>query len=90
MPVEPESPPPPATSFETSLEQVENVVRELEAGQIPLAASLARYEEGIRALKTCQKMLDEAEAKIEMLSRGPDGSLERTPFPEQADRGEPR
>ncbi len=94
MPPEPPTPDAPDTtepSFEASLERVEDVVRELETGQIPLAASLARYEEGIRALKLCQQMLDQAEAKIELLSRGPDGSLERAPLPEHdVDTGELR
>ncbi len=76
-------------TFEQCLERVETVVRELEAGQIPLAASLARYEEGIRALKTCQEMLDRAEAKIELLTRGPDGEPSTAPMPPHDSRGEP-
>ena len=55
-------------SFEESLEKLEEVVRQLEDGKLGLSESLARYEEGIKYLKTCHTALEEAERKIELLT----------------------
>ena len=55
-------------SFEESLEQLETIVRKLEGGQLPLADSLGQYEQGIRHLGLCYKMLVRVEKKVELLS----------------------
>lgn len=55
-------------SFEASLGELENVVRDLEEGQLGLSESLQRYEEGVAFLKQCYASLREAERKIEILS----------------------
>jgi exodeoxyribonuclease VII small subunit len=55
-------------SFEASLERVEEIVGQLEGGQLGLSASLARYEEGVKYLKFCFQQLERAERKIELLS----------------------
>ena len=54
-------------SFEHSLQQLANIVRDLEDGNLTLDESLSRYEDGIRFLNQCQQMLSEAERKIDVL-----------------------
>lgn len=54
--------------FEESLGEVEGIVSQLESGELGLTASLQKYEQGIRGLKECQKLLDAAEQKISLLS----------------------
>jgi exodeoxyribonuclease VII small subunit len=55
-------------SFEESLAALEAIVGELESGSLGLAEALACYQQGVRHLKTCQKLLERAERKIELLS----------------------
>ncbi len=56
------------STFEESISQLSEMVRELEEGTLSLDESLERYEQGIRHLKRCQKILATAERKIEILS----------------------
>lgn len=55
-------------SFEQALAALEQIVRDLEDGQLGLTESLGRYEEGVRLLKQCHGLLERAERKIELLS----------------------
>lgn len=59
--------------FEASLSKLERIVRELERGDLPLEKSLQLFEEGVRLTRECQHRLNEAERRIEVLLRGPDG-----------------
>lgn len=54
--------------FETALAEVQQVVHELEDGELDLTQSLARYEQGIAMLRHCHDMLKQAEAKIALLT----------------------
>lgn len=54
--------------FESSLKKLEDIVRELESGDISLNESLARFEEGIGLYKKCRQTLEGAEKKIKILS----------------------
>jgi exodeoxyribonuclease VII small subunit len=54
-------------SFEQAMERLEQVVKELEGGDLPLERSLALFQEGIGLARQCGLSLDEAEAKIEKL-----------------------
>ena len=56
--------------FETLLARVETLVRELESGDIGIEDAMLRYEEGMRAVQACRKVLDDAERRIEILVRG--------------------
>lgn len=79
---EPHQPPP---SFEEAIAELDVIVRELEDGQIPLAAGLARYEQGVKLLKHCYQVLDSAGRRIELLSRvDPDGAAQCEPFADEA------
>ena len=55
-------------SFEASLEQLEQIVKDLEAGQLGLSESLELYERGIKNLKACHQALSVAERKIQLLT----------------------
>lgn len=54
--------------FEQSIEELENIVKQLEKGELPLETSLQQFEKGIQLAQKCQKMLTEAEQKIEILT----------------------
>lgn len=72
-----------AGSFEQSLEELERIVAELEGGKLGLSDALARYEEGVKHLKSCQQLLEMAERKIELLSGvDADGNPITQPFDE--------
>ena len=66
--------------FEEALMKLEEIVNKLEEGETPLEKSLQLFEEGIRLSRFCSEKLDEAERKIEILSRKEDGTEERRPF----------
>ena len=55
-------------SFEVALEKLEQIARELESGQIGLSESLQKYEQGVKHLRHCYKLLDGAENKIQTLT----------------------
>ena len=67
-------------SFEQSLARLDEIVRHLEKGDLPLSESLALFEEGTGLLTSCSKMLDEAEQKVVKLRKGADRQPEELPF----------
>jgi exodeoxyribonuclease VII small subunit len=72
------------SSFEESLEKLEQVIRQLEDGRLGLSESLAQYEEGVRYLKHCHRALAMAERKIELLtSVDEDGNAKTEPFDDE-------
>jgi exodeoxyribonuclease VII small subunit len=56
-------------SFEQALVELEGIVRQLEEGEIGLAEGLARYETGVKLLRQCYHMLEQAQNRIELLNR---------------------
>lgn len=66
--------------FEALLEELEQVVRKLEQGQLPLADSLSAFERGMQLAATADTRLTEAEARVEVLVKGPDGSPQAVPL----------
>ncbi len=62
-----------AIKFEQAMARLETIVGELEKGDLPLDESLKIFEEGIRLSKTCLKMLEDAERKVEILVQEKDG-----------------
>ena len=60
-------------NFETSLEELERIVRELERGDLPLEKSLELFEQGVKLSRACQERLNEAERRIEILTRDSQG-----------------
>lgn len=67
-------------SFEQSLARLEEIVKLLERGDAPLAESLGLFEEGAGLIKSCGRLLDEAEQKVVQLRKSADGSPEELPF----------
>jgi exodeoxyribonuclease VII small subunit len=61
--------------FEQSLADLEKIVAQLEAGDLPLEDSLKLFEEGIRLSRTCRERITEAERRIEVLMRDSSGEL---------------
>jgi exodeoxyribonuclease VII small subunit len=72
----------PATpiSFETSLQQLESIVKGLESGSLSLEKSLGAFQEGVGLVKQCQTLLAQAEQKVEMLIKANAESVETKPF----------
>jgi exodeoxyribonuclease VII small subunit len=60
-------------SFEASLEALEEIVQQLENGDLPLEKSLELFEDGIRLSRQCQDRLNQAERRIEVLLRDNQG-----------------
>lgn len=56
-------------SFEAGLTELETVVKELEAGDLPLERALALFEKGTALSAACRKQLDDAETRVEQLIR---------------------
>jgi exodeoxyribonuclease VII small subunit len=65
----------PQEAFESRLERLQRIVEELERGDLPLEKAIARYEEGVRVLKTCAETLATARLRVEELSKDADASL---------------
>jgi exodeoxyribonuclease VII small subunit len=63
----------PTRTFEASLEALEQIVRELEQGDLPLEKSLDLFERGIQLSRECQDRLSQAERRIEVLLRDNQG-----------------
>ncbi|MEY2751847.1 MAG: Exodeoxyribonuclease 7 small subunit [Verrucomicrobiota bacterium] len=59
-------------SFEAELARLEQLVESLESGTVSLDELVAKYEEGMRLLKSCQKSLEAAELRIEQLGKRAD------------------
>ena len=61
-------------SFEDALRALEDIVRKLESGDVPLDQSITLYERGEALRRHCQARLDAAQARIEKIVQGPDGA----------------
>lgn len=61
-------------SFEASLEKLEHIVKQLEDGELSLDDSLKLFEEGIKLSRECKERLDQAERRIEMLTKDEGGN----------------
>jgi exodeoxyribonuclease VII small subunit len=66
--------------FEDSLTRLEQLVGQLESGNLPLEESLKVFEEGIALARRCAKYLEEAEKRIEILTKDEQGALGTKPF----------
>lgn len=76
-----------AMSFEDALRALEDIVRKLEAGEVPLDQSISLYERGAALRQHCQARLDAAQLKIEQIIAGADGTATGTrPFDTETGR----
>ena len=69
--------------FEAALARLEEIVEELEKGDLPLEKSLKLFEEGIKLSRVCNKRLEEAERKVEILVKDREGNIKAEPFNEE-------
>ena len=67
-------------TFEQSMKQLEQIVQELEDGDLPLEKALKKFEEGMKLTKLCSEKLDETEKKISVLLKNSEGRLAEQPF----------
>ncbi len=72
--------------FEECLQRLEQIVDELEKGNVPLEHALKLFEEGLKLSSSCRKELEEAEGKVEILLRQ-NGKLQPEPY-EPAERAQ--
>jgi exodeoxyribonuclease VII small subunit len=74
--------------FEDALSKLEKIVSKLEEGDIPLEESLKLFEEGIRLSRFCDQKLEEAEKRVEILTKDKEGSLKPEPFDPSVSQGQ--
>ncbi len=67
-------------TFEQALDRLEQLVQNLESGQIPLEESIKAFEEGKELVKFCLSLLDKADAKIKQLEETTNGTFELADF----------
>ncbi len=80
VPVQKKTDPPKKLDFERSLARLEEVVRKLESPQLSLDEAMRLFEEGVGLSQDCQKQLEEAEGRVEILLKKADGKLVAEPF----------
>ena len=61
-------------TFEASMQRLEQIVRIMERGDAPLEESLKLFQEGTELVRSCGKLLEEAELQVKMIMTAPDGS----------------
>lgn len=76
-------------TFEASLEALEQIVQQLESGDLALEKSLELFEQGIRLSRECQDRLSQAERRIEVLLRDNQGRTVVAPFEEKQTSADP-
>ena len=63
-------------TFETALQTLEQIVSQIESGDVSLEESIEKYAQGTKLIETCRSILDKAEQKIQLLAKGEGDSLE--------------
>ncbi len=61
-------------TFEQNMQRLEQIVRAMERGDVPLEESLKLFQEGTELVRSCGKLLDEAQLQIKKITTGPDGA----------------
>ena len=67
--------------FETSLQKLESLVKNLESGSLPLEEALTSFQEGVGLVKNCQTLLAQAEQKVDILIKASAEKIETKPLP---------
>jgi exodeoxyribonuclease VII small subunit len=75
--------------FESALKSLDEIVSQLEAGDLALDRSLELFEEGIRVSRFCSAKLNEAERKVEILMKSAEGVVKEEPFADDVESMEP-
>lgn len=71
-------------TFEQSITRLDEIVRQMEAGSVPLEKALALFQEGAALVKSCSAMLDNAELQVVQLMKGADGAPQETEYTRDA------
>ena len=71
--------------FEQALKKLEQIVANLEGGDLGLEEALKQYEEGVRMADFCSKRLTEAEKRVEVLMKTDSGRFKTVPFEENTE-----
>jgi exodeoxyribonuclease VII small subunit len=74
-------------TFEQAIQRLEKIVADMEGAELPLEDVLKKYEEGTRLVRFCNQKLEEAEKKIEVLTKKPDGTVALEPFEAEPAKG---
>lgn len=82
MPAMAKAPQRPPANFEEAIKELEQILSQIEQGEVGLEESLAKYERGSFLIQHCQAVLNGAEKQIELISKSTDGSLTTAPMPE--------
>jgi exodeoxyribonuclease VII small subunit len=82
--------PPRKGEFEKSLTRLEEVVKRLESTDLSLDEAMKLFEEGVKLSRDCQKQLEEAEGRVEILLRKADGKIQAEPFETNEDDSQSR
>ena len=72
----------PPKTFEEALAELEQILAEIEGGELGLEESLVKYERGNFLIHHCRGVLNTAEKQIELLGKSADGGLTVTPLPD--------
>ena len=67
-------------NFEEAMKRLEDIVQNLESGELSLEESLGTFEEGMKLVNFCSKKLEEAEQKVTMLVKDSEGKYTQQPF----------
>ena len=70
-------------SFEANMQRLEQIVRAMERGDVALDESLKLFQEGTELVRSCGKLLDEAELQVKMIMAGPDGKSVEEEFADE-------
>jgi len=80
----------PPKTFETAVEELEKILTLIESGELGLEETLVKYERGNFLIQHCREVLNAAEKQIEVISKGPDGTLVSKPFDAPAEEPAPQ
>ncbi len=71
------------TTFEANIQRLEQIVRAMERGDVALEESLKLFQEGTDLVRTCGKLLDEAELQVKLVMAGSNGKPIEEEFPHE-------
>ena len=71
-------------TFEENMQRLEQIVRAMERGEVPLEESLKLFQEGTELVRTCSGLLEEAELQIQKVVKGTDGAPTMEDFTDES------
>jgi len=74
-------------TIEQAMKQLEQIVQDLESGEMPLEKAIKTFEEGVQLSKFCSQKLDETEKRITILMQNSDGKISEVPFSDDYNEG---